>query len=77
MERYEIRVAGHMSPRRAAALGCELTLLTGGDSLLTFDAIDQTSLYGVVSRLRDAGVALVSIEPGPERSAPRQPKELP
>jgi hypothetical protein len=35
MDRYEIRVAGHLDQRRAHVLGCEeLRLLPDGDSLL-------------------------------------------
>ena len=62
MERYEIRVAGAVSPRRAALLCCRLELLPCGDSLLTFDAIDQASLYGLLSQLRDAGLDLLSVD---------------
>ncbi len=63
MDRYEIRVAGHLSERRGRALGCEeLRLLPGGDSLLTFAATDQAALYGLLTRLRDAGLELVAAE---------------
>ena len=63
MDLYEIRVAGHLSERRAHALGCEeLRLLPGGDSLLTFTAADQAALYGLLTRLRDAGLELVAAE---------------
>jgi len=63
MDRYEIRVAGHLGARRARALGCEeLRLLPGGDSLLTFTAADQAALYGLLTRLRDAGLELVAAE---------------
>ena len=66
MDRYEIRVAGHLDQRRANALGCEeLRLLPGGDSLLTFLAVDQAALYGLLTRLRDAGLALVVAERRP------------
>ncbi len=63
MDRYEIRVAGHLSERRAHALGCEeLRLLPGGDSTLAFAAADQAALYGLLTRLRDAGLELVAAE---------------
>ena len=63
MDRYEIRVAGHLGQRRAHFLGCEeLRLLPDGDSLLTFAAVDQAALYGLLTRLRDAGLQLVAAE---------------
>jgi hypothetical protein len=63
MDRYEIRVAGHLPRRRADSLGCEeLRLLPDGDSLLIFAAVDQAALYGLVTRLRDAGLGLVAAE---------------
>lgn len=63
MDRYEIRVAGHLDRRRAHALGCdELRLLPAGDSLLVFAAVDQAALYGLLTRLRDAGLELIAAE---------------
>ncbi len=66
MDRYEIRVAGHLSERRAHALGCdELRLLPDGDSLLVFSAVDQAALYGLLIRVRDAGLRLIAVERTP------------
>jgi hypothetical protein len=63
MNRYEIRVAGHLDQRRARFLGCEeLRLLPNGDSLLIFAAVDQAALYGLMTRLRDAGLGLIAAE---------------
>lgn len=63
MDRYEIWTAGHLSRRRADALGCEdLRLLPDGTSQLTFVATDQAALYGLLTRLRDAGLELLSVE---------------
>ncbi|HEY5434863.1 MAG TPA: hypothetical protein VIK13_06495 [Candidatus Limnocylindrales bacterium] len=62
MDRYEIRVAGHIDQRRADALGCdELRLLPDGGSQLVFVAVDQAALYGLITRLRDAGIELVAV----------------
>ena len=77
MERYEIQVVGHLDMRRVRALGCgELRRLPSGDSVLIFAALDQTALYGLFARLRDAGLALVSVrsvqqpKPGSARPDP-------
>jgi hypothetical protein len=60
---YEIEVVGHLDQRRARALGCELRrLLPEGRSVLAFAALDQAALYGLLSRLRDAGLELVAAE---------------
>jgi hypothetical protein len=83
MERYEIRVTGHIGQRRANALECEsVRLLPDGHSLLVFTAVDQSALYGLLGRLRDAGLELVSVDraPGPcpetpDRPGGRQPRE--
>jgi hypothetical protein len=63
MDRYEIRVAGHLDQRRARFLGCEeLRLLPDGDTLLVVAAVDQAALYGLLTRLRDAGLELIAAE---------------
>lgn len=62
MERYEIHVVGHLGVRRVRALGCgELRRLPSGNSAVVFVALDQTALYGLFARLRDAGLVLVSV----------------
>ncbi len=76
MEHFEIQVVGHLDQRRAHALGCELLqLLPDGRSVLTFGAVDQAALYGLLGRLRDAGLELVATGriagPVPEEGSPR------
>jgi hypothetical protein len=62
MNRYEIRVVGHLDARRAHALGAEdCRRLPDGDSILVATAVDQAATYGLLSRLRDAGLELVSV----------------
>jgi hypothetical protein len=62
MNRYEIRVVGHLDARRARALGAEaLCLLPDGDSVLIVAAADAAATYGLLARLRDAGLELVAV----------------
>ncbi len=60
MDRYEIRIATHIDRRRARALGCEVVSKgPDGSTVLAFAAVDQAALYGLLSRLRDAGLELL------------------
>ncbi len=62
MERYEIQVVGHVDSRRGRTLGCEPVLnLENGSALLRFPPLDQAALYGLLARLRDAGIELVGL----------------
>ena len=75
MNRYEIRVVGHLDTRWAHALGAEeCRRLPDGASVLVISVIDQAATYGLLARFRDAGLELVSIvrlspEP-PDRAGP-------
>ncbi len=84
MDRYEIQVAGHLDQRRARSLGCHtLRLLPDGNSRLVFADLDQAALFGLMTRLRDAGLELIAVERLPRQAlaptaeAPRthRPKE--
>jgi hypothetical protein len=59
---YEIRVAGHLDDHWAARLG-DLTLvrLDDGTTRLTGPLIDQAQLHGVLARIRDLGVPLLTL----------------
>jgi RimJ/RimL family protein N-acetyltransferase len=59
---YEIRLAGHLDDHWAAVLGdLDLTRLDDGTTALTGDVADQAQLHGLLARVRDLGVTLVSL----------------
>jgi hypothetical protein len=59
---YEIRLKGHLDDRWAEWFeGLTITLEENGDTLLTGPVIDQASLYGLLKKIRDLGMPLVSV----------------
>jgi hypothetical protein len=73
MNRYEIRVVGHLDARRARALGAEeCRWLPDGDSILVVTAVDQAATHGLLARLRDTGLELVEVRRIPLDEAERE-----
>ncbi len=66
---YEIRIKGHLDDRWADRFGdVVITLEDNGNTLLTCHVIDQAALHGLLKKVRDLGMPLVSVcpvEPGP------------
>lgn len=59
---YEIRLEGHLGPEWTDWFEClTLTLEDNGESLLTCSVVDQAALYGLLRKVRDVGLRLVSI----------------
>ncbi len=65
---YEIRIKGHLDNRWADWFeGLTLTLEDNGDTLLTGPVVDQAALHGLLRKVRDLGMPLLSVnrvEPG-------------
>ncbi len=65
---YQIRIKGHLSPQWTDWFeGLTITLEEDGDTLLTGPVVDQAALHGLLKKVRDLGLPLVSvcpIEPG-------------
>jgi hypothetical protein len=66
---YQIRLKGHLDDRWAEWFeGLTITLQDSGDTLLTGPVIDQAALHGLLKKMRDLGLPLLSVspvEPGP------------
>lgn len=59
---YQIRIAGHLGPEWTDWFeGLTITLEDNGDTLLTGPVIDQAALYGLLKRVRDLGIPLISV----------------
>jgi len=73
-ELYEIRLKGHLDERWSNWFeGMTITLEENGDTLLTGLVIDQAALHGLLKKVRDLGLSLVSVRPvehGPSTTFP-------
>ena len=59
---YEIRVQGHLGHRWTAWFdGLSLTALDDGTTVISGPVVDQAALHGLLHKLRDVGVPLVSL----------------
>jgi hypothetical protein len=69
--RYEIRIQGHLEPRWAGWFdGLSLTTHdSDGTTVIRGPVIDQAALHGLLQKVRDIGLPLVSVtHVGPEQA---------
>ena len=76
---YQIRVKGHLNPQWTDWFeGLAITLEDNGETLLTGPVVDQAALHGLLRKVRDLGMPLISairVKP-PRRMRPKSNSEL-
>lgn len=77
---YQIRIEGHLDDQWTDWFsGLVITLEENGNTLLTGPVTDQAALFGLLKKVRDLGMSLVSVnrvEPcKPDMSAETSEKE--
>lgn len=60
--RYEFRVEGDVSERWTAWFGATQIVAGGSESVITVAIQDQSALHGVLNRIRDLGLCLISVQ---------------
>ena len=59
---YEIRIKGHLENRWANWFeGLTITTLDNGETMLTGPVVDQAALHGLLRKVRDLGIPLLSV----------------
>jgi hypothetical protein len=65
---YQITIKGHLGDQWSDWFeGLTITMEDNGDTLLTGPVVDQAALYGLLKKVRDLGMPLISvtrIDPG-------------
>jgi len=59
---YEIKIKGHLGRQRMDWFeGLIITLEDNGNTLLTGTVVDQAGLHGILKKVRDLGMPLLSL----------------
>ncbi len=73
---YQIRIKGHLDREWTDWFeGLTITLEDNGETLLTGSVVDQAALHGVLKKVRDLGMPLLSVvcvKPGQAEAKARQ-----
>jgi hypothetical protein len=61
---YQIRIKGHLGPQWSDWFaGLSIQLDDNGETVLTGSVVDQAALYGLLKKVRDLGIPLLSVSP--------------
>lgn len=61
---YQIGIKGHLSQQRMEWFeGLTVTLQEDGNTLLSGTMVDQSALHGILKKVRDLGMPLLSVNP--------------
>jgi hypothetical protein len=69
--RYQVVIRGRLSEHLASVFGPLEVDSQPGQTTLTGTFADQAQLHGLLDRLRDLGIHLISVNPADQRSATR------
>ncbi len=71
MQHVEIRVKGHVNSNWADSLGkMSVSHTTRGDTVMAGDVRDQATLRGLINRIADLGIELISVATAPRVERP-------
>jgi hypothetical protein len=65
---YEIRITGRLDPRWEEWFDGLTITVDNGDTLISGRVVDQAALHGLLRRVRDLGLPLVSVTPGKDQT---------
>ncbi len=64
-EYYEIKIKGYLDPHWSEwFMGLKLTQLEGDETLISGSLPDQGALHGLLERIRDLNLTLISVTSG-------------
>ena len=70
-EQYEIKIKGLLDPHWSAWFaGLKVTHLEGDETLLSGSLSDQAALHGLLERIRDLNLTLLSVSSGSSAAQP-------